>query len=166
MRTICAGCLPTHPPALLSLLPQRGLLSHLVHFPPPSFSQPHSHAAPAWGSRVQDVCCHVMGPCGSACVSELSACTVCVCDHVWIVGLWVGFKQTMCLFLRVPVLHAVYLSCFVWFSCGFVHVTVFLKNVYLFIWLSCGMQTYSCSIWDLVPWLGIKPGPPALGVQS
>ena len=30
----------------------------------------------------------------------------------------------------------------------------------------CGMQTLRCSIWDLVPWPGIKPGPPALGVQS
>ena len=23
----------------------------------------------------------------------------------------------------------------------------------------------SCSMWDLVPWLGIEPGPPALGAQ-
>ena len=68
------------------------------------------------------------------------------------------------------------------------------KNIYLFIWLcwvlswgtwypqsslwhveslvsaygifSGGMQTLSCSMWDLVPWPGIKPGPPALGAQS
>ena len=33
--------------------------------------------------------------------------------------------------------------------------------VYLFIWLC---QIFSCSMWDLVPWPGIKPGPPALGV--
>ena len=23
----------------------------------------------------------------------------------------------------------------------------------------------SCSMWDLVPWVGIEPGPPALGAQ-
>ena len=68
------------------------------------------------------------------------------------------------------------------------------KNIYLFIWLcwvlswgtwypqsslwhvesldsaygifSCGMQTLSCTMWDLVPWPGIKSGPPALGAQS
>ena len=45
----------------------------------------------------------------------------------------------------------------------------FLK--YLFIYLaapglSCSMQTLSCSIWDLVPWPGIEPGPPALGAWS
>ena len=49
--------------------------------------------------------------------------------------------------------------------------------MYLFIWLqqvlvaahgifSCGVWTLSCSLWDLVPWPGIKPVPPALGVQS
>ena len=32
--------------------------------------------------------------------------------------------------------------------------------------LSCSMWTLSCSIWDQVPWPGIKPRPHALGVQS
>ena len=63
-----------------------------------------------------------------------------------------------------------------------------LKNIYiyiyLFIWLcwvfiaahgiliakcgifSCGMQTLSCGMWVLVPWPGIKAGPPALGAWS
>ena len=47
---------------------------------------------------------------------------------------------------------------------------LFLKNIYLFIWLrqvlvlACGI--FSCGIWDLVPWPGIEPGPPALGVRS
>ena len=70
-----------------------------------------------------------------------------------------------------------------------------LKNIYLFIYLfiwlhwvllaackiffaaceifvaacgifSCGRRTLSCSMWDLVPWPGIKPGSPALGVWS
>ena len=31
---------------------------------------------------------------------------------------------------------------------------------------SWGMQTLSCGMWDLVPWPGIEPGPPALGAQS
>ena len=26
---------------------------------------------------------------------------------------------------------------------------------------SCGTQTLSCSMWNLVPWPGIKPRPPA-----
>ena len=40
----------------------------------------------------------------------------------------------------------------------------------IFIWLlqvlvaECGI--FSCSTWDLVPWPGIEPGPPALGAQS
>ena len=54
---------------------------------------------------------------------------------------------------------------------------------YLFIWLlvlvvacgifscsmqglHCGMQCLSCSTWDLVPWSGITPGAPALGMWS
>ena len=31
---------------------------------------------------------------------------------------------------------------------------------------SYSMQTLSCSMWDLVPCLGIEPRPPVLGVQS
>ena len=36
----------------------------------------------------------------------------------------------------------------------------FLKNIYLY---ALGL---SCTLWNLVPWPGIKPGPPALGAQS
>ena len=32
--------------------------------------------------------------------------------------------------------------------------------------LHCGMQILSCGMWDLVPWPGIKPRPPALGAWS
>ena len=32
--------------------------------------------------------------------------------------------------------------------------------------LNCGMWTLSCCTWDLVPWPGIKPRPPALGAWS
>ena len=30
----------------------------------------------------------------------------------------------------------------------------------------CGTQALGCGMWDLVPWSGIKPGPPALGAWS
>ena len=32
--------------------------------------------------------------------------------------------------------------------------------------LSCGILAFSYGMWDLVPWSGIEPGPPALGAQS
>ena len=32
--------------------------------------------------------------------------------------------------------------------------------------LSCGIRTLSCGMWDLVPWAGIEPRPPALGAWS
>ena len=60
-----------------------------------------------------------------------------------------------------------------------VHCGSFFKNTYMyvFIWLlqalvaahrifSFGMWTLSCGMWDLVPWPGIQPGPPALRVLS
>ena len=39
-------------------------------------------------------------------------------------------------------------------------------RIWLFFFSSWGMWTLSCSLWDLAPWPGIKPGPPALGVWS
>ena len=50
--------------------------------------------------------------------------------------------------------------------------SVFFFNIfiYLFIWLhwvwvvTC--EIFRCGVWDLVPWLGIEPGPPVLGVES
>ena len=50
--------------------------------------------------------------------------------------------------------------------------SVFFFNIfiYLFIWLhwvwvvTC--EIFRCGVWDLVPWLGIEPGPPVLGGQS
>ena len=35
--------------------------------------------------------------------------------------------------------------------------------MYLFIYLA--VPNNNCSMWDLVPWPGIEPGPPALGAQ-
>ena len=57
---------------------------------------------------------------------------------------------------------------------------LFCIDIYLLLWLhwasvvargmvSFGMRTLrtpSCGTWDLVPWPGIKPQPPALGVQG
>ena len=41
---------------------------------------------------------------------------------------------------------------------------------YILVWLHqvfvAACRILSCSTWDLVPWPEIKPGPPALGVQS
>ena len=65
-------------------------------------------------------------------------------------------------------------------------VIIIFKNIYLFTWLywvfvadagsstlvvahrifSCTMQTLSHCVLDLVPWPGLKPGPPALRPQS
>ena len=53
----------------------------------------------------------------------------------------------------------------------------FFFNIYLFIWLcqvlvvahrifSCVIWTLSCVMWNLVPWPGTEPGPPALEMQS
>ena len=45
-----------------------------------------------------------------------------------------------------------------------------LWGVFLFVCLfdciRCGMRNLSCGIWDLVPWQGLEPGPPALGARS
>ena len=47
------------------------------------------------------------------------------------------------------------------------------KNFYIYvsIYLVCRVlvaacEVFSCSMWDLVPWPGIEPGPPAMGAQS
>ena len=47
----------------------------------------------------------------------------------------------------------------------------FLKKSFLFIYLvvpglSCGTWTLNHNMWDLVPWPGIEPGPPALGAWN
>ena len=55
-------------------------------------------------------------------------------------------------------------------------VILFLLFIYLAVQVlvvACGAliftetcRMFSCGMWDLVPWPGIKPAPPALGVQS
>ena len=41
---------------------------------------------------------------------------------------------------------------------------------YLFIWLHWALvaacRIFGCGMWDLIPWPGVEPGPPALGMQS
>ena len=44
--------------------------------------------------------------------------------------------------------------------------TYFLKKNLAVPDLRCSMQALSCGMWDLVPWPGIEPGPPALGARS
>lgn len=60
----------------------------------------------------------------------------------------------------------------------FVHLFYILSlKIYLFTWLHrvlvtafevCSWSTWtlSCRMWDVVPWPGIEPRPPALGLQS
>ena len=47
---------------------------------------------------------------------------------------------------------------------------LFFKNIYLCIWLCrvlvAACRIFSCSLWDLVPWPGIKPRAPAVGARS
>ena len=46
-------------------------------------------------------------------------------------------------------------------------VLLIFENIHLAVLgLSCGMQTLRCSMWNLVPWAGVEPRPPALGVWS
>ena len=40
---------------------------------------------------------------------------------------------------------------------------IFVITYGIFSW---GIWTLSCNLWDLVPWPGMEPGPPALGVWS
>ena len=54
------------------------------------------------------------------------------------------------------------------YICSFIFIFLVLIIVYLAASdLSCGMwYPFSCSLWDLVLWPGIEPGPPALQTQS
>ena len=43
---------------------------------------------------------------------------------------------------------------------------LFVSLFFLFVFISLAASGLSCSMWDLVPWPGIKPGASASGVQS
>ena len=60
--------------------------------------------------------------------------------------------------LLIPLWFFLYIFC-----CGTAKHRIFTAECGIFI---CGMQTLSCGMWDLVPWPGIGPSPPALGVWS
>ena len=65
---------------------------------------------------------------------------------------------------------------YMWIPCLFIYLFLYFLFIYLagrvlavacgIFDLGCGMQTLSCGMWDLGPWPGMKPRPPALGVQS
>ena len=72
-----------------------------------------------------------------------------------------GLKTELCSHLNhiMPLSrHACFLLRSLWgFFCLF---------VVFFDCISCGMRNLSCGLWDLVPWPGLEPGPPALGARS
>ena len=43
---------------------------------------------------------------------------------------------------------------------------LFIKKILFSVFIYLAAPGLGCHIWDLVPWPGIEPGPPALGVQS
>ena len=48
-----------------------------------------------------------------------------------------------------------------------VFLILFFKHIYLAVLgLNSGMWTLNCSMWDLDPWAGMEPGPPAFGPWS
>ena len=56
--------------------------------------------------------------------------------------------------LLIPLWFFLYMFC-----CGTAKHRIFIAECGIFI---CVMQTLSCGMWDLVPWPGIEPRPPAL----
>ena len=91
-------------------------------------------------------------------------------------------KTSVCFFIHFLDKHLLSISgnqSYLWISCflSFLkEINVYFYFIYLsasgFGWLGlfaaqeicrCSMQYLSCGMWDLVPWPGIKPGPPAWG---
>ena len=73
-------------------------------------------------------------------------------------------------FLKMHLTLASYWTYHASCKCGELQFLFYLKNIYLFIRL-CQVsialfKIFSCSIWNLVPWPGIKHRPPALGARS
>ena len=69
---------------------------------------------------------------------------------------------------QISFLKKTYFYSFIWLllqtTALSTHLFPFKKKIFIFI--SWAMLGLSCGMWDLVPWPGIKPGPPALGVLS
>ena len=69
-----------------------------------------------------------------------------------------------CLYIFVYFLFSLFLPIFcVIFLNSLIYLTVLGLSFGIF---SCGMHSFSCDMWDLVPWPGIKPRHPALEAQS
>ena len=106
---------------------------------------------------------------------------MCMCYiHVYIDRIWnLGIKRFI-LILVLPFITFVTLCTLpnLWASLGFLYIIfIWLLQVLVVahgiidlpcgMWtLCCGLWIHSCDTWDLVPWPGIEPGPPALGVWS
>ena len=105
-------------------------------------------------------------------------------------------KSTVCIVQSICVKKKIKIGCICLGNCwedslevivrifDYVCVLLYLKNIYIlniYFYLSvyagstsivrcgifsCNMEALSCSIWDLVPWLGIEPECPALGTWS
>ena len=71
----------------------------------------------------------------------------------------------------------------IWSGCSYIFIFIFIYLAVLglslvaawrtfvvasgiFFVFTCGKRTLSCGMWDLVPWPGIEPRPPALGARS
>ena len=110
----------------------------------------------------------------------------CLLIFPWV---FIFFLLTCKNFYKMRILTIIYHICCYFFpvyhlSFNFLYSFFFFFNIYLFIWLhrvlvaargvlvaargilvaACGI--FSCGMWDLVPWPGIKPGPPELGARS
>ena len=78
-----------------------------------------------------------------------------------------GIKKA-CFLLFIYIIYLIYLAV-PSLSCGTEDLWSSLRMLNLHCGcgiITCDMHTLSCSMWDLVPWLEIKPGLPALGAQS
>ena len=74
-------------------------------------------------------------------------------------GIWK--LNAFCLFIYSSALSLSWCTWDLWSSPRHVGLLVVAGRFF-----SCGMQTLSCSPWDLVPWLGIEPWPTPLGAWS
>ena len=69
--------------------------------------------------------------------------------RAWLRRYWYQYHYTFYLFINLLIWHV---GCLIFFSAH----GIFRYN----------MRSLSWGLWDLVPWLGVEPGPPALGAQS
>ena len=75
------------------------------------------------------------------------------------------FKKNIYLFFWLCWVLAVACGIFFVVACG--TFTAACRIFSCSMWtLSCSLRTLSCGMWDLVPWPGIEPGPPALGAWN